>query len=781
MRVLPHSVMMLLIMLAAMRPLDSWASTPMATGLAESTPKALMISASVGPLHYLSGAKVVVKDARGKIVGRAVTNIRGASLVKLRPYSRAELPFRITATGGRILDSHSSGIKGPRFQGSLRANVVNLDADGGTLVYVDLISTLASRLESRKQDYPSAFEKVRGAFGIKSPASPKVLRFQNNYVGWAEIESEIKRKKGFGAFVQSLENKIRRGESLAYLKPGADRLKQPNSGDDAPLVTPLATGGMARITASSSSYSPCDSQVGDTLANGGSSSKELITAVGVASSKVLLSMAGLSALKPGVDLAAGMLLTGGTNNSPENYALIEVSHQLECISAQVGYLQAQINQLMVYTTVQPALSCDVSVGSSYDRYEFWVDAAQPNADGSPSTTKLNDYNEQFVKDKSRWDDTYDCGRTIDSMLWGTSGGQGSAWQAINKQYHYDYPWWTQQQVQELQEFLAYWSLRMHQAFVLQTEYLNYNGKVVNEDGSITDSYKIAKALAGAYESPEGELSSELCTHDKAYYPNTFCVWQNKIPGAYPKDLYSDEVAIPANGLAVHVLPGSYNYPSIPSLNSDGTLYDDGVWYPVDAKYLVQTYGRKGEDKKVFSTNFDGIASWYEDNFIISPEYGGTAVETYRNLKAKHATATRAQVEALNQPGPPGPWQQQSGPNSNVREFFVSQVYSVPNNPWAPATGLTFYAIEDVSWVTSVNVWEEGGSSQGYSFEPRSSVLSNGEFVAAKYCPGDDKNRFNCSYYEPHFIGTLRQRYWWDATSALTYKPPCPPLPEGQQC
>lgn len=770
MKLLPHSVMMLLIMLAAMRPLDSWGSTPMATGLAESTPKALMISASVGPLHYLSGAKVVVKDARGKIIGRAVTNIRGASLVKLRPDSRAELPFRITATGGRILESNNSGIKGSRFQGGLRAKLMNLDADGGTHVYLDLVSTLASRLESRKQDYPSAFAKVRGALGIKSPVSPKVLRFQNNHVGWVEIESEIKQKKGFGAFVQSLENKIRRGESLAYLKPGSNRLKPPISGASTVLGTPVSTGGMPRITATSSSYSPCDSQLGNTSSNGGTSSTELITAVGVEASKELLSMAGLSALGFGVDMAAGMLFTGGNETSPESEALKQVSQQLECISSQINYLSGQIDQLMVYETVAPATQCDTNVATYYDDYEWYVDEAQPNDDGTPSGYQLNDSNTIFTDSLKAWSGMYSCGATINNMLWGTAGGQGSAWQAINKQYNNAYPWWTQQQVQELQDFLAYWSMRLHQAFVLHTEYLNYY-----------QEFNKAKAEAGAYESPEGGLSSELCTTQTTYYPETFCVWQNKIPGAYPKDLYSDEVAIPATGLAVHVLPGSYNYPSIPSMNSDGTLYDDGIWYPVDAKYLVQTYGRRDEDKKVFATDFDGIASWYEGNFVISPDYGGSAVETYRNLKARHDTATRAQVEVLNQPGPPGPWQQQSGSNSNVREFFVSQVYSVPNNPWIPATGLTFYAIEDVSWVTSVTVVSDGGSSKGYTFEPRSSVLSAGEFVAAYDCPGDQKNRYNCSYYEPHFIGTLRQRYWWDASSALTYKPPCPPLPEGQQC
>lgn len=761
MKLLPHSVMMLLIMLAAMRPLDSWGSTPMATGLAESTPKALMISASVGPLHYLSGAKVVVKDARGKIIGRAVTNNRGASLVKLRPDSRAELPFRITATGGRILDSHSSGIKGARFQGGLRAKLMNLDADGGTHVYLDLVSTLASRLESRKQDYPSAFAKVRGALGIKSPVSPKVLRFQNNHAGWAEIESEIKQKKSFGAFVQSLENKIKRGESLAYLKPGSDRLKQPNSGTAALLETALTTGGMARITASSSSYSPCNSQLGDTSANGGSSSTELITAVGVEASKGLLSMAGLKALEPAVDIAAGMLLTGGNVKSPEQQALEQVAEQLECISAQINYLSGQIDQLMVYETVSPALECDSSVETSYDGYEFWVDMAY---NGS---VQLNNSNQLFMNDLATWEGMESCGSAINKMLWGTSGGQGSAWQAINKQYYDAYPWWTQQQVQELQEFLSYWSLRTHQAFVLQTEYLNYYGydKYGNPVG-----FEKAKAMAGAYENPTGELSAEVCTTDSTYYPNTFCVWQNKIPPAYPKDLYSDEVAIPTNGLAVHVLPGSYDSPS-----SDG-----GIWWPVDAKYIVQTYGRRDEDKKVFATDFDGIPNSYEQNFTISPENGGSAVENYRNLKARHATVTREQVGALNQPGPSGPWVPQ-GAQSTVNWFFSSQITSVENNPWWTATGLTFYAKEDVSWVTSITAISDGGASAGYSFEPRSSVLPAAEFVAAYDCPGDQKNRFNCSYYEPHFIGTLLQRNWWNATSALTYKPPCPPLPEGQQC
>ncbi len=770
MKLLPHLVMMLLIMLAAMRPFDSWGSTPMATGLAESTPKALMISASVGPLHYLSGAKVVAKDARGRIIGRAVTNIRGASLVKLRPDSRAELPFRITATGGRILDSLSSGIKGPRFQGALRANVVSLDADGGTHVYLDLVSTLASRLESRKHDYPSAFEKVRGALGIKSPVSPNVIRFQNNHVGWIEIESEIKKKKGFGAFVQSLENKIKRGESLAFLKPGAYRLNQPVSGVSAVLGTPVSTGGMARTTATSSSYSPCDSQLGNTSSNGGTSSTELITAVGVEASKELLSMAGLSALGFGVDMAAGMLFTGGNETSPESEALKQVSQQLECISMQINYLSGQVDQLMVYETVGTATQCDANVASYYKDYEWYVDAAQPNDDGTPSGYQLNDSNTIFTDSLKAWSGMYSCGATINNMLWGTAGAQGPAWQSINVQYRNAYPWWTQQQVQELQDFLAYWSMRLHQAFVLHTEYLNYY-----------QQFDKAKAEAGAYESPEGELSSELCTTNTTYYPETFCVWQNKIPGAYPKDLYSDEVAIPATGLAVHVLPGSYDYPSIPALTSGGTLDDSNyLWYPVDAKYVVQEYARVEEDKKVFATAFDDIAVWYEQSFNIAPENGGSAVENYRNLKARHASVTRDQVQVLNQPGPSGPWVP-AGAQPTVDWFFASQVGTVSNNPWQPADkGYTFYAREDVGMVT----WTIMGGSipDIYLFEPRSSVLSLREFEAANDCEGDNKNRYYCSYYAPHHIGILQQREWWkESAGAMTYQPGCPPLPEGQQC
>lgn len=770
--------MVLLIMLATVRPLNSWGAASLPVGEDTNTSNALLVSASVGPLHYLSGAKVVVKDARGKIIGRAVTNIRGTSLIKLRPESRAELPYRITTTGGRIRESDSNGTKRPRFKGSLQAQVVSLDSDGGTLAYLDLVSTLASSLESRKQSYPSAFEKVRDAFGIKSPASPKVIRFINNHVGWHEIESEINRNKGFNAFVQSLERKIKRGESLAYLKPGVHGSKQPISGARALLKTPAPTGAKSNVTTSSSSYSPCDSQLGNTSANSGSSSTELITAVGVEASKGLLSMAGLKALEPGVDIAAGMLLTGGNSTSPESEALKAVALQLECISEQINYLSEQIAQLTVYVTVGAATECDSQVNASYNDYEYWVDKAQPNDDGTPSETQLNDSNQLFMSDLAKWGSMYTCGLEINNMLWGTSGGQGSTWQSVNANYHSSYPWWTQQQAQELQEFLSYWSLRIHEAFVLQTEYLNFYG--YDEKGN-SAGFDKAKAMAGAYESPEGELSSDYCTKDTTYYPDTFCVWQNNIPPAYPKDLYSDEVAIPATGLAVHVLPGSYQNPSLPTVNSDGTLDDSNyVWYSVDAKYLVQTYGRRGEDKKVFATDFDGIASWYEDNFVISPDYGGSAVETYRNLKARHASVTREQVGALNQPGPSGPWVPQDA-QPTVDWFFSSQIKSVENNPWVSATGLTFYAKEDVSWVTSVSVISDGGSSQGYSFEPRSSVLSAGEFVAAYDCPGDQKNRYNCSYYEPHFIGTLQQRVWWDATSALTYKPPCPPLPEDQQC
>ena len=184
---------------------------------------------------------------------------------------------------------------------------------------------------------------------------------------------------------------------------------------------------------------------------------------------------------------------------------------------------------------------------------------------------------------------------------------------------------------------------------------------------------------------------------------------------------------------------------------------------------------------MFATVFDDIGVWYEQNFNIVSSNVNSAVENYQNLKARHVSVTRDQVQVLNQPGPSGLWVP-AGAQSTVDWFFASQIAAVgEENPWKTADkGYTFYAREDVGMVTYMLSFVN--PPVGYLFEPRSSVLSLPEFEAANGCVGDKKDRYYCSYYAPHQVGVLLQREWWkESAGAMTYQPGCPPLPEGQHC
>ena len=210
----------------------------------------------------------------------------------------------------------------------------------------------------------------------------------------------------------------------------------------------------------------------------GGSSTENIVIVGVQATQTLLSLAGKKGAAEGVGMVAGMLLQGGSSGSSATAEAIKaVSQQLFCISQQIVYLTQQVDQLKLAEAVSSATDCSNNIQSEYSTYEGYVYAAEPrviNGQTYPAEP-LDSTNTDFVNDLQGWgDEMKTCALKINNMLWGVNPGTIPAWNQLNSNYRNDYDWYTQSQVQELQEFLAFYSMRIHEAFILQNEKYNYN-------------------------------------------------------------------------------------------------------------------------------------------------------------------------------------------------------------------------------------------------------------------------------------------------------------------
>jgi hypothetical protein len=765
-----RAILLALWALAAMLPWDSW-SSPVATTTIAGQSTALLISASVGPLHYLSGAQVVVRDAKGKVVGRQTTNIKGSAVIRLPSTNSTKLPLTIKTVGGRVVYQYDDPMKAPRFFGHLLGKVSVFRENHSTLVYLDLVSTVASRLTSEGTTYEDAVRKTRDALGIVNLMPLSVLRYTNDYVHWNVVQSTLSKRQGYDTFTKSLARKVGNGRDLTYLGL-RDEPTQPSSTHRVSSMADRPSAQTLRQTntgaaSTSSVYSPCDAPVGNSGGGGGSSTENIVN-VGVQATQTLLSLAGKKGAAEGVGMVAGMLLQGGSSGSSATTDAIEaVSQQLFCISQQIVYLTQQVNQLQLAEAVSSATDCSNTIQAEYDTYEGYVYAAEPrviNGETYPGEP-LDSTNADFVNDLQGWgDEMKTCALKINNMLWGVNPGTIPAWNQLNSNYRNSYDWYTQGQVQELQEFLAFYSMRIHEAFILQNEKYNYN-------------QEFADAIIAA---GSDNWSPTLCKNNRtASYvtsqDQTYCVWQNNILAAYPGDLYSDEAGIPDNGLSVNVMPGAKSLP-----------VSGSPWPTLDTKYLYQFPARAPEQPGA-AYPYDDIALQYWTAPIIDPvSEPGSAIETFTYPRVPHSSAYKSQVDILNQPGPPGPWT--ANASSTASEFFLYQVNQSPSSPWKTLGSdyLSFYSREDVSVITSKLISSYPPTPQYYDeyMELHSAVATKPKYKAGKSCRGGSP--FACTDYDPiYYMGILQQRTWWPgAPTATSYKPSCPPqnpMPPASEC
>lgn len=297
---------------------------------------------------------------------------------------------------------------------------------------------------------------------------------------------------------------------------------------------------------------------------------------------------------------------------------------------------------------------------------------------------------------------------------------------------------------------------MHEVFVLNAEYLNYY-----------QAFSYVESRAGAY-----QYSEDYCNHNTSY-PNTFCVWQNNILAAYPGDLYSDELAMPRTGFAVHVIPGAKEQP-----------ISGSAWPLVDTTYLFQ-YPAKAPEQPGAAYPYDDIVTQYWSAPIIAPNsWLGSAVQTFTSYpKATYFPAYKAEVDILNQNGPRGPWS--ANDSSTAADFFRYQVNQSPISPWTGIGGewLSFYTRDNVSVRTSDDVTSYPYFPTYYDWYMalNSSVANKPKYKVGKDCRYGSP--FLCAAYGAnYYIGIIQKRTWWEGSAgAATFQPPCPPLPQGQQC
>jgi hypothetical protein len=459
MKSLQHAALTVLFIMVAVLPLKSWGSAD--SSESSDGTKWLLISASVGPLHYLSGARVVVKNRLGKRVGHAVTNTRGIALVTLSSEDVIQLPLKIITNGGRIFDPDSDALKGTRFSGHLQGEVSELASKGNTLSYLDLITTTATRLQSKNISYTESLVKIRAALGIASMVPAYVVRYQNNRVDWPGLDTAIKKQKGYDRLTRALARKIRQGKPFPDFVSTTIAVNSSRNAKNPPWK-PVDDGVIAQASS--------DCNAGNNKGSGGSSTENIVD-YGVDAIQALLALAGKKSLADGVGMIAGMVMTGSSSNDVDKLTgqLEQVSAQLACISEQITYLTQQMGDLLLATSTTNASACANKIDAQYQSYQSWIEKA---ADG---TVKLDSSNTAFKYDLDQWGSLNECGASINSSLFETAGGRISAWQQINKNYQYDYKWYSQKQAQELQEFLAWWAMELHNSFVLVTEFNNYYG------------------------------------------------------------------------------------------------------------------------------------------------------------------------------------------------------------------------------------------------------------------------------------------------------------------
>lgn len=726
----------------------------------------------LGPRAELGRGRVSVRDRKGCVLLRGRTNRQGTFTAAL-PHARSlRLPLTVVVRDGRAA--------GRGFSGTMRARVF---AVGGSkpITQVGLVSTAASHMAKKQRSYSRAVKKVRRTLRIGAGSLSDALRLRNSDVGYRQLARHIRRTNGgFDAFAAKVARKATKGVRVRGLKP----------------TSATASGPRRKAqSATAAGTAPSTSVCSAPLPSNGSTSDEVITDMATLGVSALLTYAGAKPTSSAASSITGMLLAplgAQSTNTITEESIQAVSQQLTCLSEQINYLSAQVAELQFTVDVDTATSCASAVTSAYNDYTYLVNNA--------SQYPLNSQNTSLLADLPLWDDLNDtCGADVNDMLFGTSGGQLSAWQQLNENYSSGASWYTQSEVQALQTFLAYWGTILYEQFILTNEYYNYYG-----------DWESAAANAGGT-NPSGD--SPVCSAGSGSDTPTFCVWQNNIGAAYPGQLFSDEIGMIDSGFSVNAFPGGMVAPD-PIQTSSGTAVGiadtssdanekftptamNGAWWYNYFLNFVSYSNQSGGGSPATKFEMDGTVDcsgsgcfptgaltkapdWSTqtvDKFNgqgTNPNDYGSAVQTFWNPQStSRIPVNSAQITALSQAGPDG---------QSASEFLYEALNQTPSpypssyqsgGAWTQydESDATFWTSDTSSFVqVAINVAD---NDYIWTYKTELSVdapLGN----TAGY---DEKSNDNVVTDLPDtpIFGFLLGRTWWPgASSATTYQPPAPP-------
>jgi len=710
----------------------------------------LQVSASVGPNHSLSGAMVEIRNAQGTIIGKGLTNVAGSLVLQLPDSVRTHLPLRFTTTGGVILESSAQSINGPSFDGTLRGQVTKLPAGQHTIVFLDLLSTTASAMRSKTRSYASAMKAVRTGLAIGKGFPDNGLRFTNNHVHWSLQQTAMNQYGGYDQFIQHLVTLLQHHLLITE------------------LTLPVT---QTNSQASASPYPECQAPTGNGQSKSGNSSTTTIVNYGVQTIQMLLIYAGANEGKAASSVA-GMLLSGlSTSNSPASSSSVKaVTQQLACISSQLNYLSEQVAEMYLIEKIDTAASCESALKAQYVLYRGLVDAAEPNADGTPSAKPLDKNNVDLLADLPDWRALNNfCGSRINDMVFGTQGNRyQGAWQISNKNYQTPSlggsSWATALEVQELQEFLSYWGTLEYYQFILTNEVYNYYSETTNANSS-----------AG------NDFGTTLCKTTNNASTATYCAYQSNMLNAFPGDLYSDEIAVWSSGLAVNAYPGGlatllygplYGSTILPQTQTGLTPYELVQLYQRETGFQItdptkDLYVSPGPNWDWPVANMTIAALDYFNIQGINPSHQSSAVETFTNPQAPRTQqVTAAQMSDLNGQGPKPT---EKGERLTATQFFINAFNQDPSSQWA-TSGAGFYSSDNVSRVEWYWVCTHKDAYTGKCDQQKWKMGVNLHASVNNYDSGVNIPPPST----PNYSALLGRSWWPGAATATSYQPP-PPL------
>jgi len=628
----------------------------------DDAPPEIRIWAAVGPNEYLVDAKITVKDAKGMVIGRGLTKKNGTGIIRLNKRHGVKYPLELKTRGGLVL--------GNKFDGQLTSYISYVDKKN-QIVIVDLISTIAARLVKKGYSHDAAMKTVRHGLGIGDVAPEHILMYLNRHVDADILRQAVSSGGGYSRFIRRLGRRIDSGEKISELR-SVYNFQVKNSG-------------FAKSLASSGSPT-CPSIPTN---KPGSPSAQQVVDVGIIGMQSILTYFG----GPEIAGIAGELLdslVGGL--SPSEAEIERVAQEMTCLVSEMGYLVEEVGAIAFQLDIQSAITCENNLTSPFLEYHWLTLAGEP----------LDSSNPTLMLDYPDWNpSTIQCGNAINNALFGTAGGQASAWSQLVQNVIGSSNWVTLNEIQQLQAFLAYWGGLEYQQYILTNEYYN----LTNQSG-------LAQYIGGyAAGSGQGVVG---CVNGTTASSGTVCAWQSNISSVYPDNIYSDEAGIPSYGIAVSAFPSGL----VISGSSPGSVLGQlGYTSFYEANdYWYNTFDSGLNNKAPLSADYPQQQN-YESAINLSNSYGvdpggigSTTVETFSNPQAaKNYSVIMSQALILNSPGPNG---------VNGSSFFLSALQGDPTSQWGGisvgGSNFPMYLAYDSTLLAGVNIGNFGQAQAGFN-------------------------------------------------------------------